>query len=244
MAERKGRILVVDDEAEVRSMYKQCLTEEGFDVEEARSGAEALRRVGKAQFDLVLADLVMPKMDGLQLLEGLKEESPDLSVVITLEAADNTAAVKAVESGALQTLVKPIDRSLLVELANHAVRLRRSHSAALPAIRNRRGELVEPTSVSATEAKNEFGRVLERVLRGEFVVITKHEAPKAVLMSVDEFNALSPPPAVALDALSEEFDALLAWMQAPAARAGLKAAFDASAEELGQAAVAGTRPRD
>ena len=99
------------------------------------------------------------------------------------------------------------------------------------------------TSVTATEAKNEFGRILEKVLQGDTVIITKHNDPKAVLISVEQFNALSRANRVKLDTLSGEFDALLARMQAPATRAGMKAAFDASPKQLGKAAVAAARKR-
>lgn len=113
----------------------------------------------------------------------------------------------------------------------------------LPTFRNRRGERVEALSVTATDAKKEFGRVLEAVLQGGVVVITKHDAPKAVLMSVDEFDALSRAGEATLDALTGRFDALLARMQTPKARAGMKAAFDASPKQLGKAALAVARRR-
>jgi prevent-host-death family protein len=99
------------------------------------------------------------------------------------------------------------------------------------------------TSVSATEAKNEFGRILERVMQGGTVVITKHDSPKAVLISINEFNALTRANRASLDALSGEFDAQLARMQTSAARAGMKSAFDASPKQLGRAAVAAARKR-
>ena len=99
-------------------------------------------------------------------------------------------------------------------------------------------------SITATAAKNEFGRVLEGVMRGEMVVITKHDNPKAVLMSIDEFNALSQAGEARLDTLSHQFDALLDRMQTPKARRGMKAAFDASPAQLGKAAVAAARRRD
>ncbi|MGH9554532.1 MAG: type II toxin-antitoxin system Phd/YefM family antitoxin [Terriglobales bacterium] len=97
--------------------------------------------------------------------------------------------------------------------------------------------------VNATDAKNQFGRVLESVVQGGRVVITKHGDPKAVLISIDEFNKLSRATQIQLDALSGEFDALLARMQTPKARAAMKAAFDASPEQLGKAAVAAARRR-
>lgn len=99
------------------------------------------------------------------------------------------------------------------------------------------------STVTATAAKNEFGRVLEKAIQGGIVVITKHDQPKAVLISVREFNALTSANRMKLDALSGEFDALLARMQTPAARAGMEAAFNASPKQLGKAAVAIARKR-
>ena len=99
------------------------------------------------------------------------------------------------------------------------------------------------TAFTATGAKKEFGRVLEIVLRGGRVVITKHDAPKAMVLSMDEFNALTQATERTLATLSGEFDALLTGMQTPKARAGMKAAFDASSKELGRAAVAAARRR-
>lgn len=97
--------------------------------------------------------------------------------------------------------------------------------------------------ISATEAKNEFGRVLEKAMQGITVVITRHDAPKAVLLSMDEFNALSQATQNRLDALSGEFDALLARMQTPKSRLAMKSAFNASPKQLGKAAVAAARKR-
>jgi antitoxin Phd len=109
--------------------------------------------------------------------------------------------------------------------------------------RNRQGEQVEAEALTATQAKNEFGRLLERVIRGEMVVITKHDAPKAVLISLDEYQALARTPESQLDSLAGEFDAALARMQTPKARAAMKRAFAASPRQLGKAAVSVTRKR-
>ena len=102
---------------------------------------------------------------------------------------------------------------------------------------------MEAVAVSATDAKNEFGRILEKVIQGGRVVITKHDSPKAVLISMEEFNTLSNAHRAELEALSAEFDTLLARMQTPAARAGMKAAFRATPKELGRAAAAAARKR-
>ena len=75
------------------------------------------------------------------------------------------------------------------------------------------------------------------------MVITKHGAPKAVLLSVEDLDALSGAAKAELDTLSGEFDALLAGMQKPSSRTGMKAAFDATPKQLGRAAVAAARKR-
>lgn len=117
-------------------------------------------------------------------------------------------------------------------------RLKRNTASA---IRNRRGELA--VKISATEAKNKLGEVLDSVLQGGMVLITKHETPKAVLLSMEEYGALSGATRSRLDTLNGEFDALLARMQTAKARAGRKAAFDASPKQLGKAAVNAARKR-
>jgi len=99
------------------------------------------------------------------------------------------------------------------------------------------------TAFTATDAKKEFGRVLEIVLRGGRVLITRHDQPKAVVLSMDEFTALTQATERTLETLSGRFDALLAGLQTPRARTGLRAAFEATPKEIGRAAVAAARRR-
>ena len=119
----------------------------------------------------------------------------------------------------------------------------RFRRAPAPSPRPAPAERLDADAFTSTVAKNEFGRLLEMAIRGRPVTITKHGAPKAVLISLEEFTALRHAADSRLDALSETFDAMLAQMQAPKARAGMKAAFDASPKELGKAAVAAARKR-
>ena len=110
-------------------------------------------------------------------------------------------------------------------------------------LRSRTPDWSNTESVTATHAKRDFGKLLESAIRGRAVVITKHAAPKAVLMSVEEFNGRSRPSEPRFDTLTQYFDALLDRMQGPKARAAMQAAFDATPEQLGRAAVAGARRR-
>ena len=98
-------------------------------------------------------------------------------------------------------------------------------------------------SYTATEAKNEFGRLLEQAIHGTTVLITKHDSPRAVLISINHFQALQEAPQAKLNTLTEQFDTLLERMQSPKARRGMAAAFRADNKQLGNAAVAAARKR-
>jgi antitoxin Phd len=121
--------------------------------------------------------------------------------------------------------------------------MRNARRSTISETRSIRDARSGPARFTATQAKNEFGRVLEMALRGDAVVITKHDAPKAILISVDQFNKLTHATESTLDTLTHEFDALLARMQSPKSGAAMKAAFAASPAELGRAAVSAARKR-
>lgn len=107
--------------------------------------------------------------------------------------------------------------------------------------RNKLGELVDICRVPATRFKNEFASVFDEAVRSGAVAITKHDTTRAILISVDEFEALLGERTRSLDALSGQFDGLLARMQTPAAKKGVAAAFNASPKALGRAAVKAAR---
>lgn len=92
-------------------------------------------------------------------------------------------------------------------------------------------------TVTATEAKTRFGPLLETAIAGGAVIITKHDTPKAVLLSMAEFEALGGSRAPDLKTLSDEFDGLLIRLQTPAARKALKSAFAAKPKTLGRLAA-------
>ena len=107
--------------------------------------------------------------------------------------------------------------------------------------RNSRGDLIDVPCVAATKVKNEFGAILDRATHGGAVAITRHDKPKAVLLSYDEFDSLVQARSNTLDNLGTEFDTLLARMQTPKARKGMRTAFNASSTQLGRAAVKAAR---
>jgi EAL domain-containing protein (putative c-di-GMP-specific phosphodiesterase class I)/CheY-like chemotaxis protein len=118
-------VLIVDDEpTQIRSIGRVLKTR-GYEVESASNGREASLRLAQGTFDVVLSDIAMPGMDGIQLLQFVREQSFDVPVVlITGEPAVSTA-VKALEYGAFHYLTKPIEVPDLEEVIDKAVCLRR-----------------------------------------------------------------------------------------------------------------------
>jgi prevent-host-death family protein len=116
------------------------------------------------------------------------------------------------------------------------------HMAKVPA-KSKHAATSTALTVTATEAKTRFGPLLETVIRGGSVVITKYDTPKAVLLSMAEFEALGGSRPPDLNALSDEFDNLLVRLQMPGNRKALKSAFAATPRELGRLAVANQRRR-
>jgi prevent-host-death family protein len=103
--------------------------------------------------------------------------------------------------------------------------------------------LEELESVSATEAKNSFGAVLDKVMAGGKIAITKHEEVRAVVLSLREYESLLSNQHDPMRALHAEFEALIERMQTPRAKRAGRALFDASPTRLGAAAVAAARKR-
>ena len=109
----KGRILAVDDQRYFRELIEVLLTEEGYEVQTASSGEEALRVLDHAVFDVILTDLVMPIMNGTDLVQRVKERDPDQDIVVITGVVDVRSAVDAMKVGATDYLLKPFDRTTL-----------------------------------------------------------------------------------------------------------------------------------
>jgi len=238
--ESKGRVLIVGQDRLLLQTYSDRLLRAGFDVTESFEAADALRHLENDLFDVCISAGNVPEMSGLMLLRKIRERLGKLELVLILDRPDNEVAVQAAELGVLQSLFKPIGTETLERTAALGVRLNRELPPAV--VRQTRNPLhSRSASFTATEAKNEFGRVLEKAMQGELVFITKHDTPKAVMLSLDEFNALSGASERKINALSAEFDSLLSNMQSPAARKGMDDAFHASPTQLGKAALAAAR---
>lgn len=120
-----GRLLIVDDEIELRSALSQMLAEQGYETVEAGSGEEALALLTERDIDLMLTDLMMPEMDGIELLrEGLGIDPHLVGILMTGQGTVSTA-VNAMKAGAFDYILKPFKLQTLLPTLSRAMELRR-----------------------------------------------------------------------------------------------------------------------
>lgn len=114
MDEQKIRVLIADDEDGLRSTIAAWLSDEGFDVQQAPDGLEAIKLVQSNDFDIALLDIRMPGVNGLEVLRFIKKNSSTTDVVMMTGMSDVNMAVEAMKLGAKEYLTKPIDLDQLV----------------------------------------------------------------------------------------------------------------------------------
>jgi len=105
----KNRILVVDDEEALRTVLSGELASEGYEVQSAGDGDEAIATLGKQMFDLVLLDIKMPRVTGFDVLRHIKEKHPTTKVVMLTGFADLKNAIESKQLGAEDFVSKPYD---------------------------------------------------------------------------------------------------------------------------------------
>jgi DNA-binding NtrC family response regulator len=112
-------ILIIDDEKAIRKTLSEILSYEGYKIEEAADGEEGLKKFSSAAFDVVLCDIKMPKMDGLEFLEKAKVVNPDVPIIVISGHGNIETAVEAVKKGAFDYISKPPDLNrMLITLRN------------------------------------------------------------------------------------------------------------------------------
>jgi two-component system NtrC family response regulator len=143
-------ILIVDDEPNYLVILSELLRDEGFEIFTAPSGAEGLSLVREVDLDMVITDMQMPGMDGLQLLQAIKKINSDLPVVMITAFAEVDKAVTAMQAGAFNYLAKPFSNDELIVTINKAVQ---HYSLIRENIRLRK-EILTRTGFSGMVGKN------------------------------------------------------------------------------------------
>jgi len=120
------RILIVDDEVDIALILKLHLEDSGFRTARARDGLEALEQVRRESFDLVLLDIKMPRMDGIEVLERLMADHPEMAVVMMTAHGSEDIAVEAMKKGAIDYIAKPFSTDDMLKRVERAIQFNRT----------------------------------------------------------------------------------------------------------------------
>ena len=121
--EQNGRLLLVDDDPAILKCFTRVLTLAGFQVTTATTGVQALERMGKGTFDVVVTDISMPEMTGTEFLRKVRSLDLDVPVILVTGAPALETAMEAVEYGAFRYLAKPVEIEVLRDTARRAAKL-------------------------------------------------------------------------------------------------------------------------
>ena len=115
-------ILICDDAAFMRMMIKDILTKNGYNIAgEAENGIKAVEKYSETKPDLVLMDITMPEMDGIQALKKIKEMDPNASVIMCSAMGQQAMVIEAIQSGAMDFIVKPFQAERVLEAVKKVV---------------------------------------------------------------------------------------------------------------------------
>jgi EAL domain-containing protein (putative c-di-GMP-specific phosphodiesterase class I) len=159
----RGKILLVDDDIFLLKGLERSLVAEGYEVEIARSSPAAVERIARGGLDVVVSDINMPDLDGIQLLEAVRQRDLLLPVVLMTGGPSVETAAKALELGALRYLFKPIKPKDLEDVLEYAIRMHR-----LALLRERALRITQ--CVKEVDEPNELEMAFERALSGLWMV--------------------------------------------------------------------------
>jgi len=174
-------ILVVDDEERIRKFCREVLELQGFDVEEASNGREALRILNSKPFHLVLSDVMMPDLGGLDLTVKVKELYPETFVILITGHGSVENAKMAIQHGAFDFITKPFKMTELNQAVDRALEVRRKHVSELPSPElmdlYRLTSSIDVSPRSRESFLSDLAATLMRTFRGDAVRIYLSEEP-------------------------------------------------------------------
>jgi two-component system response regulator AtoC len=153
-----SRVLVVDDEANLRKVLAALLRREGYDVATAADGEQALAEFHKNGADVVVTDLVMPHLGGLEILKGVHAHRPDVPVIIITAHGTVDSAVEAIKAGAFDYITKPFEQAELQAVVAKAARTQEANSGHVPPEGRARNSLI-----GSAPQMTELFRIIDKV---------------------------------------------------------------------------------
>ncbi len=168
-------ILVIDDELGIREGCRRALAPVGYNVEVAETGATGLRKLRESSFDLVLLDLMMPGMSGMEALGRIHEIDPEIVIIIITGYATVEAAVQTIKKGAYDFISKPFTSDDLILVVNQGLEHRRF------SLETKRLQAIEEEAKELSRAKTELEKL--DAMKSRFMLTVAHElrAPVAAI---------------------------------------------------------------
>src|SRR5438105_5130239 len=188
----KARILIVDDEETTRELFAELLQRWGYDVDQTADGHGALKLAAETHPDVIISDLVMPKLDGLALVRALREEQPDTPVVIITGEGTIDAAVEAVREGVFDFVEKPLDPARLKVILQRALE-KRHIEHEMQVLRRRLGQVDAGVGlIGQSPAMRKVMDLVEKVAPSKASVVITGQSGTGKEMVARAIHQLSP----------------------------------------------------
>jgi CheY-like chemotaxis protein len=217
-------ILLIEDEARLRHNLEVLLEGEGYRVVSAEDGAEGIQKLQEEPFDLVITDVVMPHVDGFQVMEYLKDYCPDAAVVAMTAYVSTESAIEALRRGAYDYLAKPFDIDLMQVVIKRALEKARMQKA----FRHYMGELerkVEERTHKLAEANTQLRKSMAEL-----------RAAQEQLIQTERFRALGEVTAGAAHELGDSLAAIVGFAQVLAKMSPAESRMRTQLEQIGEMA--------
>ena len=178
MSKQNGTILVIDDEAGILDTLRILLKNSGFRVETAQGGKAGLAAIRSVAPDIVLTDIKMPRVSGIDVLEAAREEDPETPVILMTAQASLQSAIEAVNQGAFYYIQKPFSNDDLVAICNRAAERRqlRSENKQLKREIRRREKSVSVKPIGTSQCFLEILKLAEQVAPTDSTVLVQGES--------------------------------------------------------------------
>ncbi len=188
---KKRKVLIVDDEESVLELLEDVLADEGFQVRRAENGREALDMIARESFDVVLMDIRMPEMDGMEALRRIQEQSRKTGVILMTAYATTDVAIQAMKMGAFDYVLKPFDLDEVVMVIKKAVGVQEM-AGELDDLRLQLGQVYQPgTIIGSSPAMQEVYKTIGRVAASTATVLIRGESGtgKELVAQAIHFNS-------------------------------------------------------
>jgi DNA-binding NtrC family response regulator len=172
----KARILIVDDDDIARKNFARILQKQGLPVSTAKTGAEGLECLSEGSYDLVMTDLVMEDLNGLELLSRIKNQFPDVEVILITGYASIPTAIEAIKKGAYHYLEKPVRPDEMVHLARQALEKKRLREQVAKLEARIKGDLEEPILIGQSRKIVEVIKLIKQIAKVDCNVLITGES--------------------------------------------------------------------